>query len=368
MFCYSNVVNNEYRSSSDSKDGAPSPWDSLAEFANNDPDALDDYSVSRHGVSLDEEESELLVINNGDGEPIPIVGRAFSGDKVISMPVERSDGTVDHSGWVFLGMKERIVKTHYDKGEEAVMYYVAVKIGDGGARMMKMIRADKQEALMSRLSADNQEEQSRLPVDGESGFEPSADDHASYETPEQRRHRERIERIFKFPEPQGRDRFGNSLDTRLEITPESEEAAAWAFRFTGDQKIKEMIRDYAGDKWREEEMPSVVRGNDDLRTELGLYLLSKFDDFETELHMPERVANNSTKNTSHRGYERGLTSREYAALLAVSMLDGTFDPGRATHDPIELEDGQAIRGQHRYAAALLLKLINLNKLNLKRLN
>lgn len=345
MFCYSNVVNNEYRSSSDSKDGAPSPWDSLAEFANNDPDALDDYSVSRHGVSLDEEESELLVINNGDGEPIPIVGRAFSGDKVISMPVERSDGTVDHSGWVFLGMKERIVKTHYDKGEEAVMYYV------------------------SRLSADNQEEQqSRLPVDGESGFEPSADDHASYETPEQRRHRERIERIFKFPEPQGRDRFGNSLDTRLEITPESEEAAAWAFRFTGDQKIKEMIRDYAGDKWREEEMPSVVRGNDDLRTELGLYLLSKFDDFETELHMPERVANNSTKNTSHRGYERDLTSREYAALLAVSMLDGTFDPGRATHDPIELEDGQAIRGQHRYAAALLLKLINLNKLNLKRLS
>lgn len=346
------------------EDNHSSAWDSLGEFNQNTPDSLNHYSILNHGLGLEEEESLLLKINQGEGsEPIQVMGRPFFGEMVVTMPVQRSDGTVERQGWMVLGMTERAVRDGYGGDEKIVKYYIAAKLGPDGRKVAKMISTDDQEALLNRLSEDDQSEQ---PASGDTID--SVEDHLNYKTPEQRRHRERVERIFKFPKPQGSDRFGNSLDTRLEITPESEEAAAWAFRFIGDQKIKEMIRASSGDKWREKEMPSVVRENDELRVELGLYLLSKFDDFETELRMPERIANNSTKNTSHRGYESNLTSQEYAALLAVSMLDGTFNPSRAIHDPIELEHGQAVLGQHRYAASLLLELNNLDKLNVKRLS
>ncbi|MBC7746562.1 hypothetical protein H7Y40_01115 [Pedobacter sp.] len=60
-----------------------------------------------------------------------------------------------------------------------------------------------------------------------------------------------------------------------------------------------------------------------------------------------------------------MTSREYASLLALSMLDGTFKAARAAHDPIFIgKSGVVELGQHRYAAHLLLD--NLNAAHSKR--
>lgn len=74
--------------------------------------------------------------------------------------------------------------------------------------------------------------------------------------------------------------------------------------------------------------------------------------------IPERVVCNSQKRPSTRGYDvvTDLSSREYAALLALSMLDVTYKPKRTTSDPIDILAGEVMRGQHRFAAIELLGL------------
>ena len=167
------------------------------------------------------------------------------------------------------------------------------------------------------------------------------------------RHVERIKKLFAFPESRGKDRFGNSLDERRRVTATSEQDAAFAYRFAPDD-IRQMIRARAGDKWQEADMPAVLRNDDVLRAQIGEYLLEKA---KTDHYMPARIAGNEQKRPSHRGYEyANLSSQEYAALLAVSMLDGTFKSDGGRSDPIELSYGQAVRGQHRYAALQLLGL------------
>ncbi|MCB9819776.1 hypothetical protein H6796_00500 [Candidatus Nomurabacteria bacterium] len=172
-------------------------------------------------------------------------------------------------------------------------------------------------------------------------------------SPEDAKYLLRMERIFKFPEKMGKDRFGNNLDSRIERSEDSKEAAVFAYRYISDPKIKEIIRSSAGDLWREEEMQEVLRKNDTVRLELGLYLLDKF---ESVSYLPRRVMLDSEKNGNHAGYESGLSSREYAALLALSMLDGSFNYSSTRHDPINRRYGDVESGQHRYAAAQVLGL------------
>lgn len=98
-----------------------------------------------------------------------------------------------------------------------------------------------------------------------------------------------------------------------------------------------------------------VRNNADLRYELGSYYLrDKLPAIQDRL--PYRVAVNTQKNPNHPGYRHipVLTSQEYSAMLALSMIDGTYaQPARG--DEISLGASGAVElGQHRAAAQQLI--------------
>ena len=101
-----------------------------------------------------------------------------------------------------------------------------------------------------------------------------------------------------------------------------------------------------------------MRNNKDLRIEVGVYLLAKIDRLFHQ--MPERIQDDTEKKPSTEGYNHipVMTSREYATLLAISMLDGTFDDKRVGGDTIEYREGtdKVILGQHRAAAQKLISL------------
>ena len=105
---------------------------------------------------------------------------------------------------------------------------------------------------------------------------------------------------------------------------------------------------------------SEVRTNPALRYELGSYLLrDKLPKIQRESPhaFPHRIVVNTQKNTSHPGYRHlgYTTSREFATMLALSMLDGTFiDPGDSEPIEIDKEKPENTQGQHRIAASILL--------------
>lgn len=123
-----------------------------------------------------------------------------------------------------------------------------------------------------------------------------------------------------------------------------------------DPNIKAIISKYSGAvSLANEETMQSVRNNPELRLELGVYFLGKLETLEEIL--PQRVAKNHQKNGNASGYENipGLKSREYASLLALAHLDGTFDPLKSKSDSITTnEAGQTITGQHRVASEMLL--------------
>lgn len=160
------------------------------------------------------------------------------------------------------------------------------------------------------------------------------------------------EAIFSAPIPKGRDRFGNDLDKRLKVTEESLSDAVLAYRFS-DSEIKKIIDKYKTDEiWREEDVNSLVRTNNELRIELGKCLLARLED---DSYLPYRVMIDEQKNINYIGYPQ-VSSREASALLALAMLDGTFK--RSKHDPIVVKYGDVQIGQHRWAA---LKALGIDK-------
>ena len=154
----------------------------------------------------------------------------------------------------------------------------------------------------------------------------------------------RYEAIFSVPTPKGRDRFGNDLDKRLKVTEESLSDAVLAYRFS-DSEIKKIIDKYKTDEvWREEDVNSLVRTNNELRVELGKCLLARLG---KDSYLPYRVMIDEQKNINYIGYPQ-VSSREASALFALAMLDGTFK--RSKHDPIVVKYGDVQIGQHRWAA------------------
>jgi hypothetical protein len=100
----------------------------------------------------------------------------------------------------------------------------------------------------------------------------------------------------------------------------------------------------------------MIRTNADLRYDLGSYLYTeklnaRFD------KMPSRVRLDDDKTPNSRGYgflPRNLKSREYSTLIALAMIDGTFNkpgPGEAIE---RNSTGQVTLGMHRAAAEELL--------------
>lgn len=184
---------------------------------------------------------------------------------------------------------------------------------------------------------------------------------ASPEDPERAYYR----RLFSLPNPQGKDRFGNDMDRRLKVTEQSAEDAVLAFRYSdADVKtfVKEAARERHKDAWRDEDMAGILYEDEELRVDLGMHLLEKI---KTLSYLPSRFYGTATKNPNYVGY-RNMTSHEYAAVLALSMLDGTFK-APSSGDPIESDYGDIVRGQHRYAAMMLLGIQQSPLANIERI-
>lgn len=166
----------------------------------------------------------------------------------------------------------------------------------------------------------------------------------------------RLERIFGTPATV--DVRGRSREQAM--TQESVREAALTLPEVQDKFINGIIRKYLTPEVNTfESLVGFIRNNDALRLELGKYLMQKVREHRST--MPERLQqSHGEKSPSHPGYDGKLGNDEYAALLAISMLDGTFISKKSLSDPVEFIDRRndtAINGgQHRLAAVQLLNL------------
>jgi hypothetical protein len=182
---------------------------------------------------------------------------------------------------------------------------------------------------------------------------PGVGEQGSVASEEKERPMTRNERIFAFPEPMGRDRFGNDRDRRLKVTEESTADAELVRRYA-DQDIREFLFAVKKDN-PDVDQQELLRTDNELRVKLGEYLLGKLEQLD---HLPSRFyQRGETKTPRERNYASNLSSQEYAALLAISMLDGTFK--KALNDPIEVgRYGEVELGQHRYGAMKALGVVD----------
>lgn len=74
------------------------------------------------------------------------------------------------------------------------------------------------------------------------------------------------------------------------------------------------------------------------------------------LRVPDQLVFNKIKRPNMPYYEKfgPLQSQEYSQLLALAMLDGTYDPSTETNDPIYNGQENVNGGQHRLGALRMI--------------
>lgn len=140
-------------------------------------------------------------------------------------------------------------------------------------------------------------------------------------------------------------------------TPERESDAVRRLTIEAlDSKIEAIIHEFIPPGATAEETVAAIRQIAGLREELARYFLSKIS--KTPLAVPHRVAVNTIKDPNHTGYPARMYSRDYAALLAISKLDGTYDERlsaeKGSLPQYDWETREYITGQHQAAADFLL--------------
>lgn len=157
--------------------------------------------------------------------------------------------------------------------------------------------------------------------------------------------KEHFERLFKFP-----DMNDDRMYMRTSTTEQSLEDARTAYRASNKQ-IKDILNKYAtGGYMRESVAAAAIRDNHELRMELGVHLL---DTIKHMKYLPSRLNNDfEIKRPNIQGYDEDMTSKEYATLLALAMLDGTYkdSPGDKILIGSRFDGGEVTNGQHRYTA------------------
>jgi hypothetical protein len=170
---------------------------------------------------------------------------------------------------------------------------------------------------------------------------------------QQRRH----ETLFTLPSSTETDRYGDSLRDRTTVTDASLKDAAEALQAArSDENIRMILGSGDSLASSETDVASMLRLDQELRVELGSYLLAKLAALP---ELPERVSRNDPKNTKNPNFpgytDLSLSSHEYVAVLALSMLDATFKADYSSFDTIDINQaGEVTTGQHRYAAHQLL--------------
>ncbi len=130
------------------------------------------------------------------------------------------------------------------------------------------------------------------------------------------------------------------------VFPKSSEMVP-AFKLKPDQKLKDPLSSY-----REIDE---LRTNEALRCAVLEYLQEKLEKVHWS-KLTERGIRNDQKVPSAKGYEtiKDMKSREYVALLALSMMDGSFDYSKEENISESMSGGEVVAGQHRWMARSLL--------------
>ena len=145
---------------------------------------------------------------------------------------------------------------------------------------------------------------------------------------------------------------------RITAASEAESIKAAEQARASDSSLHSLFTDYLQQhSLPVEKLPLALRTDPDLRLRCGVYLADKLRMQATLPTMPRRIRNNTQKSPDVKGYEQYnyLTSQEYAVLLALSMLDGTFSREETAYDPVDYDPSTGEGGgQHRYVAQRIL--------------
>ena len=110
-------------------------------------------------------------------------------------------------------------------------------------------------------------------------------------------------------------------------------------------------------------------GDQELRKQVYEALHDRINELGYEGRLPERLQRNNPNDKKsvpdqRLGYEKAkYPPREYAALVALAMIDGSFngDPRKRTYDDLPADDPR--QGQHRQAAVMSLESFGAEKLS-----
>lgn len=175
----------------------------------------------------------------------------------------------------------------------------------------------------------------------------------------EKKEEEHLKRLFAFPD-EGDDR----MFMRTSVTQESLSDALDAYIST-DDNIKQVVNKYAkdGHQMLNLDVAKTLRENNQLRYELGTYLLHLLSQEEARYYLQERHRSETErKRPNIAGYDEPMSSKEYSVLLALSMLDGTFKHSYKDNRPVDkiylskYDSGRVEAGQHRWVAFHLLGL------------
>ena len=131
---------------------------------------------------------------------------------------------------------------------------------------------------------------------------------------------------------------------------------------TQDSMFNDIIVKHCGKRMKSEDIVEMIRYDESLRFDVGTHLVSRIDDYikEHPERIPKRVYDNDSKNPGKSPMKillpEKLNARDYSALLATSMLDGTWNDSKVSqNDQIQFDaQGVAVMGQHEAMARLIL--------------
>ncbi|HVW23638.1 MAG TPA: hypothetical protein VHB51_04130 [Candidatus Saccharimonadales bacterium] len=127
---------------------------------------------------------------------------------------------------------------------------------------------------------------------------------------------------------------------------------------TYDYKLRAIVDDYKAKNGLTNltDVVDALRTDAALRLRAGEYFFDKINKIGYHANMPRRVAIDDEKRpTKSLSPVQHLKSREYAALLCLAKVDGSFNQAMAENIYGYDENGVATHAQHRTAADLVLR-------------
>ena len=174
--------------------------------------------------------------------------------------------------------------------------------------------------------------------------------------------------LFEESDEEANDRYEKNMAEQRSRRPKTKREGVSMQTVESAQKILEksvaddrLLRSIIGEYAQSDDIINELRGNHPLRCAVLNYFQEKLYRLRVDRpqELPERVRRDSPgnlKKPSSDGYPvDSMLSSEYVSLLALAMIDGSFDSSRAdTTVSHRRYDGTPGVGQHRDAARILL--------------